>query len=134
MNAILLLKAMGEMGVRYPASHIDEIIDYTTKMYDNGRIITISDPNGLFAVAFFSITDSPEEFLKKGELVYKSHDPVGKIVYLEKLVSRGWNRELRIEFETELLKKYPNITHGVWHRWAKWGDRKVIGKRRLQNV
>lgn len=134
MNPITVLKIMGSMGCRYLESKIHLILDYTTKMCDNGRVIIISDSKGPYSVMFFSVTDDPDSFLKKESYEYKSHDPLGKILYIEKLISLGWNKSIRQEFETEILKKFPQITHGEWHRWAKWGDRRVIAKRRLQHV
>lgn len=134
MNPITVLKIMGEMGLRYRPSEMDQAIDYTTRMMDNGRVIMIWDRDMPQAVLFFSMTNDPDLFLKKGTWEYRSQDPEGKIIYLEKLISRGWNRKLRAQLETEIIKKYPNMTHGVWHRYAFWGDRKVISKRRLQNV
>src|SRR3990167_11290062 len=134
MNPISVLTIMGEMGLRYRASEINETIDYATKMLDNGRVIVIWDDDIISAVLFFSITNEPKLFLEKQTWEFKSHDPEGKIVYLEKLVSRGWNKKIRLQLESEIIRKYPNIDHAEWHRWGKTGDRPVISKRRFQNV
>lgn len=134
MNPIMILKIMGEMGARYRESKINDIVDYTTRMCDNGRIIIISDKDEPFAVLFFSVTNDPDKFLNKGQYEFMSHDPCGKILCVEKLISRGWNKELRTEFESKITEKFPQITHGVWYRYGKVGDRKVIAKvrRRLE--
>ena len=135
MNVIMLLEKMGEeIGVRYLPSKIHEIIDYTSKMLDNGRIITLSDESGLLGVMYFSVTDDYEPFLKKGEFEFKSHDPEAKTIYVEKMISRKWNKEIRLEFEKEVMKRYPWVNQCIGHRRSKNGDRKVLNKRRLKYV
>lgn len=110
------------------------VLDYFQKMIDDGRIIVIKKDSKIHAFIAFSVTDNPEEFHKKGEWNFKTHNPSGKIVYIEKLISKGWNRDLRFQFEEMILKEYPNLERGVWHRWARWGDRKTFTVRRIKNA
>ena len=134
MNPIYILKVMGEMGMRYRESKIYEILDYTMRMLDNGRVIIVYNNDIPYAVMFFSVTNNTEEFLKKDDWTYKSHDPEGNAIVVEKLIARGWNRQIRLEFESEIIKKFPNIQYGVWNKWVKQGDHTVKSRRRLQNV
>jgi len=117
MIAIHVLKLMGELGLRYRESEIAQAVDYTTRMIDNGRVILIWDDLSPIAVMFFSVTDTPDEFLKKGTWEFRSHDVNGKTVYVEKIISKTWNKELRIRFEEKILQKFPDFTQGVWHKW-----------------
>ena len=135
MNPIAILSLMGEMGARYRESKIHLILDYTMRMCDNGRVLVISDSQSPVCVVFYSMTNEPDTFLKKGDYEYKSHDPEGRVAVLEKLVSRKWNKEIRQALESELIRKFPNMAYGTWYRYGKVGDRQVTAKvRRLQNV
>lgn len=134
MNAIELLTEMGEMGVIYPKKYIQDIIGYVTLMLQDERVITISDNGKPIAFIFYSITDDYKPYLLKDEYEYLEHEKAGKTVYVEKLVSFHWNKDLRILFERLITSKYPQLETGIWFRASRHGDRKVIAKRRLQNV
>lgn len=134
MNAIDLMKIMGKMGTMFSAKSIEEIIDYCALMLNDDRVIMISEDSNPISFIFYSITDEPEKYLEKEKYQYLTHDKSGKFVYVEKLISFHWNKYLRIIFERLITSKYPQIESGVWHRQARWGDRRVISKRRFQNV
>ena len=128
MNAIGLIKILGEMGCRFKTSQFNDIIDYFALMLDDERVILISKEGKLCAVLLFSITDDPELHLKKESWEYREHDPQAKTAYIEKLISKSWNKDMRREFESELIRKHPQIERGLWHRYASWGDRQVTIK------
>lgn len=122
------------MGLMYKESEIDDAILYCANMLKDERIITINKDGEIYAVMFFSITDSADEFLIKKTWEYRPHHPEGRVIYVEKIVSKGWDKELRSILERVARTKHPQIEYGIWHKWAKWGDRMVITKRRLLNV
>ena len=132
MEAIELLKLMGEMGLHYKPLDLQETINYTSSMIDDERVIVIYENFFPCAVLFFSVTDTPKIYLKKGIWEYRPHNSHGKMVYIEKLVSTKWNRHMRGRIETELLTLYPKLERGVWHRDSKFGDRKVYTPRRVK--
>ena len=134
MNAIELAKVLGEIGMKFYESQLQEMVRYFSLMLDNHRVIVINKDGSPYSVFFFSITDDPDHFLLKDTWDYRTHNQYGKIVYVEKLVSKGWDREIRVLFEGLIVDQYPQIEYGVWHRWGKTGDRKVTVKRRLSNV
>lgn len=134
MNSIELINILGEMRFRFYDDQIEDIIEYLDKMISDKRVIMIDNEHGPCVVVTFSVTNSPDEFLKKDTWEYKPHDKRGEIVYVEKLMSTGWNRDLREILERKITELYPNIKFAVWHKYARWGDRMVISKRRLQNV
>lgn len=134
MNAIKLARIFGEMGCLFMRNELRDALNYFQKMLENNRIVYILDNNKPYAFLFFSMTNDPDKFLKKDKWEYLDHDENGKIVYVEKLISKGWNKELRSEFERIIAEKYPQFESGVWHRFARWGDRQVIAKRRKINV
>jgi hypothetical protein len=133
-TAVSTLAFMGRLGARYPLTILETIMDYTTRMLEDERVIAVHRTEIPHAIIFFSISDSPDVFLAKGSWEYVPHDSFGKIVYLEKLICRKWDKELRKNVEAILIEKYPQLEYGIWHRYAKWGDRKVIAKRRLFHV
>lgn len=134
MNSISILKFMGELGARFYINRLQEVISYLESMIRDKRIIVIYDEDRIYAFLAFSIGEDAIEYWKKDIWAYLPHNPRGRTIYVEKLVSRGWNRELRETFERKILELYPHLETGMWHRWATWGDRKVITKRRVGNV
>ncbi len=134
MNSVELLIGMGDIGWRFKRKDIPSMMNYFDKMIEDKRILIIAREGNLLAVMAFSMCFDYETYLKKGEWEFKEHDRSGDIIYIEKLISLYWNKEMRYEFENIITAFYPNIKYGVWHRWAKWGDRKVVYKRRIQNV
>ena len=134
MNPTQVLSAMGDMGLRYSRKEIYPAYYYISNMINDNRVIVIYKDLLPVAVITFSFCNNYEPFLQKGTWDYKPHEPNGLILYIEKMVSIGWNREIRKDFEYKISELYPNFEIAVWHRWAKWGDRKVIAKRRMNYV
>ena len=134
MNAIDVMRILGEMGVLYRESTFDSVLLYFINMIKDERVVIISEDNKPYSVIAYSMTDNYEPFLKKGSWDYLPHNSSGHIVYVEKLVSLGWNKQVRIMFEHIIRTKYPTMEYGMWHRFARWGDRPVITKRRIINV
>ena len=130
MNPIEILKFMGEQGARYKPSQLGLILSYLDAMIQDKRIIIIYEENQPYAFMAFSICNDMVQYLKKDLWAYLPHDPHGRTIYIEKLVSKSWNRELRLKFEEEILKLYPQLEKGIWHRYAKWGDRQTYTVRR----
>ncbi len=133
-QVIDILKFMGELGVLYREKTLPLAFDYIADMLHDRRIIEINRNGSPHAIIFFSVCNDYEPYLKKAEFEYKPDNPAGKIIYIECMISRGWTKQLRQEFESVLADRYPDFEYGVWHRFAIWGDRKVIIKRRIQNV
>lgn len=131
MNAVKLAKIFGEMGCLFYQHELKSALDYFQKMLEADRIVYILSDDKPYAFLFISLTNDPDAFLKKGKWEYLDQDEAGKILYVEKLISKGWDKETRVLFEKLITEKYPQIEYGLWHRWAKWGDRKVTSKRRI---
>lgn len=69
-------------------------------------------------VAFISISvcNNYEPYYTKPTWTYLSHKPVGNIVYIEKIVSREWNRKLRNLIEDKITQTYPTVQYAMWAR------------------
>ena len=134
MNAYDVVKAYGELGCMFREKIIEDVIDYFALMLYDERIILITKDSQPHAVICFSMTNDPDLYLKKKTWDYLPHEPTGKIIYVEKIICKKWDKELRSQFEHEISKRYPKMQYGMWHREGLWGDRKVISKRRFHNV
>jgi hypothetical protein len=134
MNSVELLLDMGEIGWRFMRKDIAPMMNYFDKMLADRRIVSIVKDGYFVAIMAFSLCFDYKPFLEKKEWEYKEHDAKGDILYVEKLVSLYWNKQMRYDFEEIITHFYPAIKFGIWHRMASFGDRKVIYKRRLQNV
>ena len=132
MNVTDLIKSMGSMGTMFSEKNFNDILDYCSLMLYDERVVMVNENDKPVAFIFYAITDDPDKYLKKGSYEYIPHDISGKAVYVEKLVSFTWNRDLRMLFERIIIEKYPQIEYGVWYRAKKWGDQKVVTRRRIE--
>jgi len=78
---------MGRNGARYPADYIDSVIHYVEKMIADERVIVLSDDQKTNSVVFCSVCHDYRPFYIKWDWEYIPHQPDGKIVYTEKLLS-----------------------------------------------
>ena len=113
---------------------LTKFTDYISSMMKDDRVLIIYENGEPYALLLYSITNNHIPYLLKSDWTYLEHDPDGSTIYIEKLISKGWNKELRQEFERKILERHPQLTDAVWHKWAEWGDRQVTIKRRLQYV
>jgi len=126
-----ILCVMGEAGVRFTRESLPKVFNYVSRMVEDHRCITISDHMGeKVGVIFFSVCEDWEPHYRRDKWEYVPHNPGGHILYIELAASSVWNKHLRRDFEDGLLQKYPNLQVGVWHRWGRRCDRRVIAKRR----
>lgn len=135
MDAIELMRTLGaDLNCVFRPSELDVAIGYFMNMIKDERVIVIYEDSKPHAVMTYSLTDDPDTFLKKATWDYLPQNLLAKTIYVEKLVSKGWNKELRTLFEQMIIKRHPRLEHGIWHRYGLDGDRKVTTKRRLHYV
>lgn len=121
---------MGDHGIRYVRKDIDKVKNYIERMVEAGRVMTMTDEEGLHTVLFFSVCDDPEKYLKKDTWDYTDHEPNGACFYVEKIVTKKWSVSLRKKVEALATQLYPAFSLGKWHRWGRIGDRGVTVRRR----
>ena len=131
MTYLDVLEIMYQLGFKVVRSVIINVIDYIDNMLRDNRILVINRNGEPYALIFFSISNSYEPYFFKSDFDFLPHNPNGRIIYLEKLISKGWDKKLRQQFEQTILQIYPQLETAVWHRR---GDRKIVAKRRLQYV
>lgn len=135
MKVTDLLTFMGECGARYHESQIPDIVSYFMKMIHDERVVIFSSDSQIEAMLVYSMTNDINIFYKKKSWDYLRQDPDGTIVYLEMMVSREWNKDLRIKFEEAIAKKFPQFEYGCWFRATDGNDRMVKVRRiACQNI
>lgn len=131
MTTLEILNFMGRRGLRYHKNSLDSLISYIQCMRHENRIIIIESDFSPIAVCFFSICSNYVPYYVKETWDFLTHDPFGKKVYVEKIVSDAWDKTMRNEIERKLIAAYPQLEEAIWHRWDRIGDRKVIARRRI---
>ena len=126
MKILTILKFMGETGIRFKQDELSDIFYYIRSMIASCRVIELCDNETRYGYLFFSICNDIEPYYKKPTWRYVSDNKNGDKVYIEKLVAKAWNKELRKIVEKNLHQLYPNLVEAIWHRWGKTSDRKVI--------
>ena len=120
-----ILLFMGEEGIRYKTSEIEDVLDYVERMLSDERILVIYDDNKMNTVLFFSVCNDYMNYLRKPTWIYKEHNPYGKMVYIEKIVSKTYNKEIRLKIQHLIMSLYPTVRFGKWHVFGKIGDRET---------
>lgn len=129
MTSTLILLFLKNIGAKFsePQAHLAQ--DYFNRMIKDGRVIAINKDGELHGILAFSLCFDYVPYWKKETWEYKQHEPNGTTLYIEFLAALNWNKEARQTFAQEILKRYPQIEQAVWHKWAHWGDRKVIWRK-----
>ncbi len=134
MRVLDILLFMGELGARYREKDVPLIESYFSKMIADGRVIAIYSNGIPHAILAFSICNDMVKYYQKDTWDYAPHNPYGHVIYVEKLVSKKWDKDLRKQFQHNILLRYPNVDTAIWHRYGRHGDRQVMYKRRLSDV
>lgn len=134
MNAIEIIDFFADCGANFKEEDLSGVHDYLTKMLDDHRVLAIFDGHEVIAIVTFSICSDYKKYYSKGVWEYMEHDPYGCTLYIEKLVSKTWNLELRRLMQDLFLEKYPFLTRGIWHRSRDNEDCLIQAKRRFDYV
>ena len=132
MHSIEIMLFMGECGARFRSRHLHVISDYIDKMLEDDRVIIISGNTGVTAVAFYSMCTLEEcaHLHDEGTWFYKPQNIAGNTFYVDKIISKCWDRNLRMAIDTFAGTRFPKIEYGAWHRDRKGEDQLIISKRR----
>jgi len=103
-------------------------------MLEDGRIMELREFDHLHSVLFFSVTNFPDDYLKKGMWEYKEDDPSGDTFYIEKIFSKGWSKKLTMKVNDLALASYPSIKFGAWDRYGIMSDRRFTMKVRRHHA
>ena len=98
-------------------------------MAHEGRAIILRDDDFNILVIFFSITDDYLPYAKKHTWEYMAHNPKGKICFIEKMIAKKWNKEIRKRVEEFIVRNYPSVEDAVWYRTKGLTNHKVTVRR-----
>lgn len=130
MKILPILKLMGRTGIKFRLSELEDIFYYIRRMLNDCRVVELCDNGVTHGYLFFSICDDIDAYYKKPTWKYVPQNPNGAILYIEKLVALSWNKDLR-KLIQDKFEKNQNLGVAIWHRFARWGDRKVIYRRHV---
>jgi len=109
--------------------------DYFRKMAEDGRLIKIWKDGKSHTFLTFSICDDYRPYAYKALWQVLSHNPSGRICFIEKIVSRGWSKQLRKEIQDAIISRFPSIEEAVWFRPTNTQEeRKVTWRRHASHV
>lgn len=129
MNTNQIITFISDLGGIFSPASIPLVRAFFQRMIEDERVVVIFKQNTIHSVLAFSLSDDFKPFYTKETWDYVPHNPDGSVFYVELLASRTWDKKLRKQFQSLILEKYPQIQSAVWHKWADWGDRKVIWRR-----
>lgn len=113
--------------------HYIAFSDYLKEMLKLNRVMIIQDGESVEAVIMFYLTNDYEILYKKSTWEIAKDDPNGTQIYIDKMVCKSWNKDLRKSVQEAIEKKFPHVEMGVYHRAPK--DRCVkIYSRRMAHV
>ena len=128
MTSYDIINLMKAWGHNLKTEHIAGFLYYFRQMVHKNRVATVSDEHGVQAVIFFYLTNDYRLLYKKDIWALALDKPSGCQVYVDKLVCREWNLEIRRKFQDFIESTFPNVTEAYYHRAPK--DRCVRIKRR----
>lgn len=110
----------------------DEFSHYFSTMLRRNRVLAIEDESGISCILCFFITNDLAPFANKPTWATPKDSPRGHTFFIDKMVARSWNPSLRRLVQSEVEKRYPNITQAYWLREPH--NRSVIIKKRKNYV
>lgn len=128
MNVFGLLEFFGQIGARYSRQDLSQITNYLQNMAIDGRIIMVSKHGNPHTFIAYSICNNSDRFANKGLWEYEPHTRSGYVCFIEKMATKRWTRDIRVQLEERILERYPDVKIAVWYRPDPSGDRKVIVK------
>ena len=90
--------------------------EYVAKMLRDGRIATIFEDGKFSSLVFFSLCDNENEHLWNLEYEYKPHNPNGRVLVLDGLVSPNFNFRVVKKMKEVFYGRFPQIEKTVWRR------------------
>ena len=123
-----ILCFMGEYGLRYGPKLLPLFESYVERMLNDDRVIVFSENGKVEGVIFFSVDDETNRFWQKKMWEYLPHNPLGTTAYIELLLIKKWNMEVRKNIQYFLENRFPDLLFGRWHRRSKIRDREFIVK------
>lgn len=98
---------------------------YLELMAQDERVIIINKEGVSHTLITFSLCNDIRPFVNKKLWDVIPHDPMGDTCYVEKIITDGWSKDIRLKLQDAILTKYSQVKWAVWYRPGKDNDRKV---------
>ena len=125
MSVMQIIKFIRRMNPNIHYSMVHKMNLYFWRMMTNKRILMVWENRHPIAMICFSITNDTTKFQNKDIWKYLEHKPDGLICYVEKLIAKKWNKDIRNQLVSMGLSEFPQIKYVVFDRPAKEGNREV---------
>jgi len=122
---------MGECGWFFKRIDIPDGTLYFEQMIKDERVMVFYDDKKPIGFLAYSICDDYLPFWRKSAWEFKPHNPEGKIVFIEHMAFKNFDKKFKTLIERSLISKYPDFECAIWRRNRKPEDKKVIVKRRI---
>jgi hypothetical protein len=115
-------------GKEVKTDHIINFKNYLSEMLRRNRIIVIEDESGIACILAYFLTDDIEKFANRPMWSCPEDSDTGETFFVDKMVARKWNREIRNMVQDQVEKRFPFVSQAYWLREPK--NRSVIIRRR----
>lgn len=85
-------------------------------MTKDGRYVTIIENGKVSLMMFFSVCDDPEPYLNNIDHEYIPHDPSGKILVIEDMVTTKFKFKYVSAIQDSFCNKFPHLEKAMWRR------------------
>ena|SRR3990167_2085808 len=96
--------------------HYTAFSDYLKEMLKRNRVMVVMNGEEIEAVITYYLTDDYEKLFKKSTWEVVNDDPDGSQIYIDKMVCKKFNKELRVRLAQAIEEKFPNVVEGFYHR------------------
>jgi len=101
------------------------IKEYVTKMMMSGRFASIVEDGKAVLLMFFSVCNDPQPYLDNLDHQFLEHDPSGKILVIEELTCKNFQRRYLQKIQEMMTEKYPKLEKAMWRRRRKGREDKI---------
>ena len=107
---------MEKWGYQIKSEEFDGFRNYAQTMFNRRRSILIKNGKSPEAILFYFFTHDYETFYKKATWDLPEDNPTGTQLYIDKMICRHWNKDIRNAVKAALEAKFPWILEAVYHR------------------
>ena len=105
-----------EWGWEIKHEHYTAFSDYLKEMLKRNRVMVVTEGEEIQAVIMFYLTNDYTKIYKKRTWDVVNDESDGTQIYIDKMVCKKFNKELRIRLAEAIENKFPNVVEGFYHR------------------
>lgn len=89
---------------------------YAQGMFNRRRAMLVRKGKSPEAIIFYFLTNNYEQLYKKGMWDLVPDNFLGRQIYIDKMLCRRWNKEIRNTVKKAIEAKFPWVLEAVYHR------------------